>query len=140
MLTQIKDYLTKSIHKTKGQKLIHLLDCGYSPEEALQITLEFFNISPVSYGIKHLDAQLLIEMIISWVNEGWVPNWNDENQMKWYPLFNLSGEFSYYVTTYGWHNTVSVVGSLLCYSSKNNCEVISKSYSYLYKKMIITTN
>lgn len=34
------------------------------------------------------------KIIIKALNEGWVPDWNNDNEQKWYPWFRLKGGFS----------------------------------------------
>jgi hypothetical protein len=57
-----------------------------------------------------------LKVIIKALNEGWTPNWNDEDQYKYYPYFNMSsGGFSY-VRCRSW-NSFTYVGSRLCFKS-----------------------
>lgn len=136
MLKEIKKYFTKS-PKSKGQTLLHLLDAGYSGEEAFDMVLDLFNLaSPVKTGIKHIDAQLKIEMIISWVNEGWSPDWSDNSNDKLQPIWTIES-FSFFGAHYFWNDTLSVVGSLLIYKDREVLKQVCEAYKNLYKEMLI---
>lgn len=46
-----------------------------------------------------------LKLIIKALNEGWYPNWKDENERKWFNYFNMSGVFAYYATYYNYTDT-----------------------------------
>lgn len=67
----------------------------------------------------------------------WVPNWNDGNERKFYPRFNmntLGGLFGFSYSDYGLWNANSVPGSRLCYPTAELCEETVKEFLPIYEK------
>ena len=54
-------------------------------------------------------------VIIQALNEGWYPNWENENEYKYWNYFRMKGGFSYSITYY--FNTYTDVPSALCLKS-----------------------
>lgn len=57
-----------------------------------------------------------LKIIIKALNEGWYPNWENENEYKWMNYFNMKGGFSYWDTDD--YNTYAAVPSALCLKNK----------------------
>lgn len=53
-----------------------------------------------------------LKIIIKALNEGWYPDWENENEYKWVNYFKMKGGFSCWATTY--FNTGTRVPSALC--------------------------
>jgi hypothetical protein len=70
-------------------------------------------------------------VIVKALNEGWKPDWTDEDEYKWYPWFDLSEGFAYYDVFYDY--TASYVGSRLCFKSRELAEYAAKQFLSLYK-------
>lgn len=82
-------------------------------------------------------ANRKLTIIVEAINNGWTPNWNDHNQPKWCPRFNLN-RFSFGDTTfYSWYNSSSVVGSRLCLKSQEDAYYIGNMFIELYKDYIL---
>ena len=85
---------------------------------------------------KAIVAHYKLVIIAEAVNEGWKPNWDNWDERKYYPWFDLEGSssgagFSYDVYD-GWR-TVSSVGSRLCFKTWELAEYIGKTFIDLYK-------
>lgn len=85
---------------------------------------------------KALVAHYKLVIIAEAVNEGWKPNWDNWDERKYYPWFDLEGSssgagFSYYDYDY-WHSD-SFVGSRLCFKTWELAEYIGKTFIDLYK-------
>jgi hypothetical protein len=84
-------------------------------------------------------AKLLI--IIQVINDGWKPDWNNRNEYKYYPWFDMEktksnpGGFSL-VGVYGLF-TVSHVGSRLCFKSRELTEYTVKQFIDLYRDYMV---
>jgi len=64
--------------------------------------------------------------------EEWEPNWKNNNELKYYPLFSVSGGgFGFSDTTYG--GTYALIGSR--YKTKERAEHAGKTFVDLYKKL-----
>ena len=80
----------------------------------------------------------IIKTITKALNEGWVPDWADSDQQKWFPWFDLSsGGFVFYDTTYGCSITRAGYASRLCFKSKELAEYAGKQFTELYKGFIL---
>jgi hypothetical protein len=64
-----------------------------------------------------------LKMIVKALNEGWYPNWNDDNERKYFIWWNMKGGFSYYAVTY--NGTDANVPSALCLKTRDLAEHIS---------------
>lgn len=42
-----------------------------------------------------------LKVIVKAINQGWIPDWNNTNQRKWFPWFNLSSGFGFSGSYYG---------------------------------------
>lgn len=61
-----------------------------------------------------------LKVIAKALNEGWVPDWSDDDQYKYYPWLvysNSSAAFRFYLTTYA--VTAADVGSRLCFKTRD---------------------
>jgi hypothetical protein len=78
-------------------------------------------------------AKLII--IAKAINGDWVPDWNNWNQYKYYPWFNMGspsgGGFS--CDDYGTWGTGSGVGSRLCFETREIAKYVGKQFEDLYK-------
>jgi hypothetical protein len=77
-----------------------------------------------------------LKLIAEALNEGWKPNWDDHNECKYYPWFNMSssglsdGDF-------GCSCSGSGVGSRLCFKSEELAKYAGKQFIDLYTKLFI---
>lgn len=77
------------------------------------------------------------------LNEGWEPNWNDTDEWKYYPWFdveadesNTSGSglsFDDYAYTY----TSATIGSRLCYKSSELAVYAGEQFKELYEQAFL---
>jgi hypothetical protein len=85
--------------------------------------------------IKSINAYQQLIVITRALNEGWEPNWNDDEEYKYYPWFYLDSpgfrfcDASYYCTD-------STVGSRLCFRSRELAEYAAKQFIDLYKEFM----
>jgi hypothetical protein len=72
------------------------------------------------------------------LNEGWVPNWEDEGELKYYAWFRMgspSGSaFSFY--DYDDWTTHSYAGSRLCFKSGELAEYAGKQFTEIYRHFL----
>ena len=73
-----------------------------------------------------------LKVIVSALNEGWKPNWNDDYQRKWYPWFYMNKPgFRFYDSTFDF--TYTYVGSRLCFKSEELSTYAAKQFLDIYK-------
>lgn len=73
-------------------------------------------------------------------NEGWIPNWNNSNEYKYYPYFKMGSSSGVSFSCYdfdGWI-TSSNVGSRLCFKSSDLAKHAGKLFEQeIYKPLLI---
>lgn len=83
-------------------------------------------------------AYKMIKEIAQAFNEGWVPDWTNSNQGKYYPWFKMSspsgGGFSYF--DYASWRTDSGVGSRLCFKSSDLAKYAGQLFERIYKDFL----
>ena len=80
-----------------------------------------------------------LKVVVKAINQGWTPDWNNSNQYKWYPYFNLSSGFGFSATGYHYGNAITLVGSRLCFESEEKAKYAGKQFLQLYKELLTIT-
>jgi hypothetical protein len=81
-----------------------------------------------------------LKVIIKAINQGWIPNWNNSNEKKWWPYFNLSSGFGFSCSDCTYDYSFSSVGSRLCFESQEKAEYAGQQFLDLYKEFLTLTN
>jgi hypothetical protein len=76
-----------------------------------------------------------LKIIIKALNEGWKPNWNNSKEYKYIPWHNMS-PFGFGDSNYDIWNTDSVMGSCLCYKSRELAVYAGKQFEDIYKDFL----
>ncbi|WP_314060110.1 hypothetical protein [Empedobacter brevis] len=88
---------------------------------------------------KHIIAQLQLVLIAKALNEGWTPDWSNSNQYKYYPWFDMesssAGGFVY--DAFVVWDSYSVVGSRLCFPSRELAEYAGKQFKDIYEEYFV---
>jgi hypothetical protein len=96
---------------------------GYDPGS---ITTE--NDTPDEAAYKKL------KVVVKAINNGWLPDWSNGSQYKYYPWFRvLSSGFGFSHSGYDYGHTTSTVGSRLCTDSIEKALYIATQFEELYK-------
>lgn len=74
-------------------------------------------------------------IVIEVLNEGWTPDWEDQNQIKYYNYFRMKGGFSYHYV--GYFTTLTTVPSALCFKSEELARYCAKQFEQLYKDLYL---
>lgn len=82
-------------------------------------------------------AYKLIKMLVETLNQGWVPNWDDNNECKYYPWFYMSSSGFRFGGADGRWSSRSYVGSRLAFKSSELAEYAGKQFTELYKQFMI---
>lgn len=79
-----------------------------------------------------------IKVITKALNEGWKPDWNNNDQPKYYPYFKMSsGGFVFYDTYYDCSAASAGYASRLCFKSRELAEYAGKQFQKLYSDYIL---
>lgn len=104
-------------------------------EDACRV-LNISTVLPDFSFVPESDRQALTDhyklvIIAKAVNGDWTPDWNNEDQAKYYPWFDMEGGFTldsvYYFYRY------SYVGSRLCFFSSDAALYVAEQFHDLYK-------
>lgn len=78
-----------------------------------------------------------LKLIAKSINEDWTPNWNDSNEYKYYPYFDMRENVGFsFSQCYCW-STFACVGSRLCFKTKELAEYSGKQFISIYKEFLI---
>ena len=72
------------------------------------------------------------------LNGNWKPDWNDVNEYKWYPYFQISEAFRFSIidTDYYCSSTDVFIGSRLCFKNEHIAEYAGKTFIEQYEKLM----
>ena len=80
------------------------------------------------------------------LNEGWEPDWTNEDQEKWFPWFYFDREknkiagFAYAVADYAPTRTSASIGSRLCFKTEALCAYAARQFEPLYEAWLLYPN
>lgn len=153
---QIEESKARSIYKTASPELKIMLEDTFGKEFfSLKVTeriksyldaCQELGVEPISESVltsngftKDEIAYRKIKTITEALNEGWKPNWNDENQKKWIPWFypNSSSGFVFGYTIYYDSAAHAGNGLRLCFKSDELATYAGKQFVELYKEFIL---
>ena len=87
---------------------------------------------------KHFEAQYKMIVIAEALNEGWIPDWDNYNEYKYYPWFEMSpSSFAFYDSLCAYALADAGSGSRLCLKNKELSEYCGKQFIDLWKQFII---
>jgi hypothetical protein len=78
-----------------------------------------------------------IKLVVKSLNEGWEPNWSDDDEYKYYPWFEFDSSgpgFSCF--DYRYDRTHSSLGSRLVYKSSELARYAGKQFESIYNKFL----
>jgi hypothetical protein len=79
----------------------------------------------------------LLKLVSKSLNEDWTPNWNDEDQYKYYPWFYMGGSSGFRFDGYAYRLSSSPVGSRLCFKTSKLAEYAGKQFEDVYKQFML---
>lgn len=113
---------------------------GHDPEKVLPDVSKF----PAKHR-KALLATAMMIIIAGAINEGWEPNWNDYNENKYLPWFDMEKSksnptgFRFLDSSFSYTGTYSTGGSRLCFKTRELSDYAGKKFVKLYKDMMVVT-
>jgi hypothetical protein len=99
------------------------------------------NTDPILVGeLPDEKAYKQLKVIVRAVNQGWIPDWNNTNQKKWWPWFNLSSGFGFSYSGYYYDDASTHVGSRLCFETEEKSDYVANQFLHLYKEFLTLNN
>ena len=84
-----------------------------------------------------IQAYCKLIIIARALNEGWVPDWSDNNQYKYFPWFDEKEPgFGLSCSVYVSWRTGATVGSRLCYKTMELAEYAGKQFNDIYNQYL----
>jgi hypothetical protein len=77
-----------------------------------------------------------LKVIVKAINNGWQPDWNNTDQRKYRPWFRLSSGFGFSLTFCSYDDSITGVGSRLCFESEEKCAYTATQFLSLYEKFL----
>ena len=105
----------------------------------IQPVLPDVSMLPESKG-KGILALYKLEIIAEALNEGWVPDWSDSRQHKYYPWFQYSSGSSGFALSdfgYGYDYTHATLGSRLVFKTSALAVYAGETFADLYNDFLI---
>lgn len=101
------------------------------------INEEVFNIFPKE-DQRSMLAYHKLTVITRALNNGWKPNWDDQNEWKYYPLFRyVNAGLSYACTNYAATRSIAYIGSRLCFYASRLARYAGNQFTDLYEQILI---
>lgn len=107
-------------------------------EDACELLNIDSSIGKLDSDSADIQAYKQLKIIVEALNEGWKPNWNDSNERKWYPYFDMrtSSGFGFSHSDFGRWTSSTTVGSRLCFKSEELAEYAGKQFTEIYKQFL----
>lgn len=83
---------------------------------------------------KFILASLQIKMIAKVLNEGWIPNWENNSEYKWYPWVSLNQDNELPLDSCLYCVSYACCSAHFCFKSKDVCEYALKTFSKEYSE------
>lgn len=87
---------------------------------------------------KAIVALYKLVIITEALNEGWQPNWNDRNEIKWQPWFEIAASaekpsgFGFSASAAVNWFAITFCGSRLCFKTQTLCKYAMKQFEQLF--------
>lgn len=127
---------------------------GLNPNDGLTVTQRMVGGGAISLkdvaqfideiNPKHLDALIALNKLMTiseaWNKEdGFVPDFSDFNQDKWFPWFKYEKDAARFVCASTGHIPVTI-GPQLCFKSEERAEQFGMQFVDLYNKILVPNN
>ena len=149
---KLSDEKAKSLYKTAAPEFKTLLEENFTKEffsekitdriksftdvvKVLRLDSDDFDENYNSDLTADELAYKKLKAVVKALNEGWEPNWKNQNEYKWIPYFDMSNGFVLRNVS-DWYQR-SNVGSRLCFKSRELAEYAAKQFSDIYKTYMV---
>lgn len=94
--------------------------------------------SLISEGLEEDElAYKILKLLAISLNEGWIPDWNNDNQRKYFAWFYMGGSAGFRYDGCAAWASVSGVGSRLCFKSSELAEYAGKQFTEVFKQFML---
>ncbi|MEJ0030908.1 MAG: hypothetical protein WDO15_11285 [Bacteroidota bacterium] len=82
-------------------------------------------------------AYRIIKMLVQSLNEGWIPDWSDQNQYKYFPWFEMRGSSGFRFDDCAYWLSNSYVGSRLALKSRELATYAGTQFTKIFEQFMI---
>ncbi|HMG93208.1 MAG TPA: hypothetical protein VK589_24295 [Chryseolinea sp.] len=82
-------------------------------------------------------AYRTLKLLTKSLNEGWVPDWSNSKEYKYFPWFEMNGSSGFRFCDDGFWYSTSAVGSRLCFKTSELAEYAGRQFTFLYNRFLI---
>lgn len=82
-------------------------------------------------------AYRLLKLLAKALNQGWTPDWDNPNEYKYFPWFEMGGSSGFRFDASGHWRSASDVGSRLCYKTRELSDYAGKQFIDVYKQFML---
>ena len=108
--------------------------CKKTGIETTEPEIKAAHIEPV----KAMIAYYKLVIIFLAINQGWIPDWSNTNQTKWFSWFYvLSSGFGFAGSYYDCDRSHTTVGSRLCTDTSDKALYIAEQFKDLYQEYLL---
>jgi hypothetical protein len=134
----LKSGTVKVIIENQPEKVTDRIKTLEDALEETWKTMPDFSVLPEEMRKQHR-ALFCIEVITEALNEGWKPDWHDEDQRKWIPWFypNSSSGFVFRNAIYHYSAASAGNGLHLCFKSDELARYAGTQFTEFYKEFIL---
>lgn len=81
-------------------------------------------------------AYKILKLVVKAYNGDWEADFNNPNQPKWEPVFNMKGGFGFSRSSAGYGYDFAIIGARLCYRDKKTCDTAVTKFLSIYKQYL----
>lgn len=94
--------------------------------------------NPLTNKQKYFNAHVMLTNIVEAFNEGWIPNWDNSNERKYYPWFYLDSKGGgFRLGGVGYPDSYSPVTARLCFRSEELAKLSIDLFMDIYKEYFV---
>ncbi len=116
----------------KVKSIQDVINIAKPSEEVLQL-ISYAGTDKHMIGAKNMVLAFLITEVL---NQGWEPDWNDFNQRKWFPVFDMSEGAGFGHSLYAYWGTDTAGGSRLCFETEELADYAGRTFNDIYKLIL----
>lgn len=82
-------------------------------------------------------AYRILKLLAKSLNEGWLPDWSNSSEYKYFPWFEMRGSSGFRFAAYDGWRSGSNVGSRLCFKSSKLAEHAANHFLSVYQDFMV---
>jgi hypothetical protein len=116
----------------KVKNIQDVINIAKPSDEVLQL-ISYAGTDKHMIGAKNMVLAFLITEVL---NQDWVPDWNDFDQRKWFPVFDMSEGAGFGGSGFVFWGTAATGGSRLCFETEELADYAGRTFNDIYKLIL----